>query len=60
MLKTWQKKNFLAYLLWPLSFIYGSFIFFRRKLYQMHLLKTNYLSVPVIVGPLWLSGKEPD
>lgn len=57
MLKTWQKKNFLAYLLWPLSFIYGSFIFFRRKLYQMHLLKTNYLSVPVIVvGNITIGG----
>jgi tetraacyldisaccharide 4'-kinase len=57
MLKIWQKKNFLAYLLSPLSFIYGSFIFLRRKLYQMRLLKINYLSVPVIVvGNITIGG----
>jgi tetraacyldisaccharide 4'-kinase len=57
MLKIWQKKNFLAYLLWPLAFVYGCFIFLRRKLYQMHLLKINHLSVPVIVvGNITVGG----
>ncbi|MFZ0218680.1 MAG: tetraacyldisaccharide 4'-kinase [Candidatus Aquirickettsiella sp.] len=57
MLKIWQKKNFLAYLLWPLSFVYGSFIFLRRKLYQLHLLKINYFSVPIIVvGNITVGG----
>jgi tetraacyldisaccharide 4'-kinase len=57
MLKIWQKKNFLAYLLWPLSFAYGCFIFLRRKIYQMHLLKINTLSVPVIViGNITIGG----
>ncbi len=57
MLKIWQKKNFLAYLLWPLSLFYGIFIYLRRKLYQLHLLKINYLSVPVIVvGNITVGG----
>lgn len=57
MLKIWQKKNFLAYLLWPFSFLYGCFIFLRRKLYQLHILKTNYFSVPVIViGNITVGG----
>lgn len=62
MLKIWQKKNFLVYLLWPLSIIYCGFIFLRRKFYQLHLLKINYLSVPVIVvGNITVggSGKTP-
>ncbi len=57
MLKIWQKKNFLAYLLWPLSFIYRIFIFLRRKFYQFHFLKINYLSIPVIVvGNITIGG----
>lgn len=57
MLKIWQKKNFLAYLLWPLSFIYRIFIFIRRKFYQFHFLKINYLSIPVIVvGNITIGG----
>jgi tetraacyldisaccharide 4'-kinase len=57
MLKIWQKKNFLAYLLWPLSFIYRIFIFVRRKFYQFHFLKINYLSIPVIVvGNITIGG----
>lgn len=57
MLKIWQKKNFLAYLLWPLSFFYSGIIFLRRKLYQIHLLKINYLSIPVIVvGNITIGG----
>lgn len=57
MLKIWQKKNFLAYLLWPLSFIYRIFIFLRRKFYQLHFLKINYLTVPVIVvGNITIGG----
>lgn len=57
MLKIWQKKNFLAYLLWPLSFIYSIFIFLRRKCYQLRLLKVNYLAVPVIVvGNITIGG----
>ena len=57
MLKIWQKKNFLAYLIWPLSLIYCAFIFLRRKLFQWHLLKTNYFSAPVIVvGNITVGG----
>lgn len=57
MLKIWQKKKILAYLLWPLSFIYRIFIFVRRKFYQFHFLKINYLSIPVIVvGNITIGG----
>ncbi|TLY47549.1 MAG: tetraacyldisaccharide 4'-kinase [Gammaproteobacteria bacterium] len=57
MLNLWQKKSFLAYLLWPLSFVYSIFIFLRRKLYQLHFLKINYLTVPVIVvGNITIGG----
>lgn len=57
MLKIWHKKKFLAYLLWPLSFIYRIFIFVRRKFYQFHFLKINYLSIPVIVvGNITIGG----
>ncbi|MGC1854985.1 MAG: tetraacyldisaccharide 4'-kinase [Candidatus Aquirickettsiella sp.] len=57
MLKILQKKKFLAYLLWPLSLFYGIFIYLRRKLYQLHLLKINNLSVPVIVvGNITVGG----
>lgn len=62
MLKIWRKKNLLAYLLWPLSVVYCGFIFLRRKLYQLHLLKVSSLPVPVIVvGNLTVggSGKTP-
>jgi tetraacyldisaccharide 4'-kinase len=57
MLKIWQKKNFLVYLLWPVSFVYGCFIFLRRKLYQLHFLKINYFSVPtIVVGNITVGG----
>ena len=57
MLKIWQKKNFLAYLLWPLSVVYIIIIFFRRKLYQLRFLKINHLPVPVIiVGNVTIGG----
>ncbi|WP_342227422.1 tetraacyldisaccharide 4'-kinase [Rickettsiella endosymbiont of Rhagonycha lignosa] len=47
----------MAYLLWPLSFIYRIFIFLRRKFYQFHFLKINYLSIPVIVvGNITIGG----
>lgn len=57
MLKIWQKKKFLACILWPLSCIYRIFIFVRRKFYQFHFLKINYLSIPVIVvGNITIGG----
>jgi tetraacyldisaccharide 4'-kinase len=57
MLKIWRKKNFVVYLLWPFSLVYGLFIFLRRKFYQLHLLKINHFSVPVIVvGNITVGG----
>lgn len=57
MLKIWQGKNWGVYLLWPLSVLYSSFIFLRRKFYQLHFLRVHYFSVPtIVVGNLTVGG----
>ena len=48
---------FLSYLLLPLSFIYRSIIFIRRKLYRLSIFKSHRLPVPVIiVGNITVGG----
>ncbi len=41
--------NPVALLLWPLSLIFCLLVWIRRKLYQWHWLRSEHLSVPVIV-----------
>lgn len=47
--QAWTQRGLFAYLLWPLSFIYGLLSAFHRQLYRWGVLKTHVLSVPVVV-----------
>jgi len=49
LLASWQRRGALAWLLWPLSLIYGALVALRRHLYQSGWLVTQTLPVPVIV-----------
>ncbi|WP_218813715.1 tetraacyldisaccharide 4'-kinase [Rickettsiella endosymbiont of Dermanyssus gallinae] len=56
MLALWDKK-YIAYLLWPFSLLYRVFVFFRHKLYQLHIKKVNKFPVPIIViGNITVGG----
>lgn len=56
MLNLWN-KSFVAYLLWPFSLLYRALIFFRRKLYQFNIKKSNRFSVPIVViGNITVGG----
>jgi len=45
----WQRRGWLAWLLWPLSLLYGLLIRIRRTLYRLGWLTSERLPVPVIV-----------
>lgn len=45
----WLRCGWLAYLLWPLSVIYGALVRLRRIAYQQGWLPSERLSVPVLV-----------
>ncbi|MEO8542311.1 MAG: tetraacyldisaccharide 4'-kinase [Burkholderiaceae bacterium] len=49
LLGAWQRRGWLAWLLWPLSLIYRSAWHVRRWLYRSGLLATQRVAVPVIV-----------
>jgi tetraacyldisaccharide 4'-kinase len=58
----WQRKNWLYFLLVPVSWLFGLLVFGRQKLYQQGFLKSFALPVPVIVvGNINVggSGKTP-
>jgi len=51
------RLNPLAIVLWPLSLIFCALVVLRRKLYQLELLKSTALSVPVfVVGNISVGG----
>lgn len=53
----YQRFSWLAWLLWPLAWIYLVVITLRKKCYQAHLLKSTQFQVPVIiVGNITLGG----
>ena len=49
LLGAWQRRGWLAWLLWPLSLAYRSAWQVQRRLYQAGWLKTQRVPVPVIV-----------
>lgn len=49
LLRTWRTRGALAWLLWPLSLLYGLMGGLRNLLYRLGLLQTGRVPVPVIV-----------
>ena len=47
--QVWSRRGLLAWLLWPISLIYGFIIGVRRNLYALGLFKSNRLRAKVIV-----------
>jgi tetraacyldisaccharide 4'-kinase len=47
--QAWLRRGALAWLLWPLSLLYGGLSAVRRRLFRLGILKTRRLSVPVVV-----------
>lgn len=47
--RLWHRRSLWAWLLWPLSWLYGLLAFARRALYRWGWLKTQHPGVPVIV-----------
>ena len=60
--RAWTTRGTLAWLLWPLAFLFGTLAALRRILYRWGVLKAAHLPVPVIVvGNVVVggSGKTP-
>ncbi len=60
--RAWQRRGWLAYLLWPLSCLFGVLVAVRRKLYQRGWLRVEKAPVPLlVVGNVITggSGKTP-
>lgn len=60
--RAWQRRGGLAYLLWPLSYLFGLLVALRRKLYLLGLFPVKKAPVPVlVVGNVIAggSGKTP-
>ncbi len=49
LLRIWQRRGWQAWLLWPLSLLYGLLAGLRRLLYRLHLKPSGRVAVPVIV-----------
>ena len=61
-MKHWASRGAIAWLLWPLSLVFGCIVFFRRLFFKLHLFKSHAAGIPVIVvGNLTAggSGKTP-
>ena len=57
LLRGWQHKNSLSYVLWPLSVLYRALFFVHKTLYAWGILSSYKASVPVIVvGNLTVGG----
>jgi tetraacyldisaccharide 4'-kinase len=47
--RSWWRRDWLAWLLWPLSWVYAALVALRRLLYQLHILYSRKIPVPVVV-----------
>jgi tetraacyldisaccharide 4'-kinase len=47
--RAWTDRGLLAWLLWPVALLFGALATFRRWLYQVHWLRVQRVSAPVIV-----------
>lgn len=47
--RAWLRRGWLAWLLWPLSLLYGAAVATRRRLYRQGMLKIQRAGVPVVV-----------
>jgi len=47
--RAWTHRGWLAWLLWPISLLYGVLVKLRRSLYQAGIFKSERVPVPVIV-----------
>jgi tetraacyldisaccharide 4'-kinase len=60
--KHWYRRGAMAWLLWPVSLLFGTVVLVRRLLFKLRLLKSRHPGIPVIVvGNLTVggSGKTP-
>lgn len=56
-MRWWYRKNFLSYLLWPLSLLWQWTMALRQSLYQRGIFTTTHFPVPIIVvGNLTVGG----
>ncbi|WP_367846818.1 tetraacyldisaccharide 4'-kinase [Rhodoferax sp. WC2427] len=49
LLRIWQRRGWQAWLLWPLSLLYGLLAGVRKLMYRLHLKKSGRVPVPVVV-----------
>ena len=61
-MRHWTSRGAIAWLLWPVSLVFGAVAFFRRLFFRLRLFKSHSVGIPVIVvGNLTAggSGKTP-
>ena len=61
-MRHWYSRGAIAWLLWPVSLVFGLVVFFRRLFFKLHIFKSRAAGVPVVVvGNLTAggSGKTP-
>ncbi len=61
-MRHWASRGAIAWLLWPVSLLFGAVVFFRRLSFRLRILKSHAVGIPVVVvGNLTAggSGKTP-